>query len=392
MAGRPSAIGFGFQPFGLFPFGSADWAEEVTWKITPTMYRDDDAKCEFSPSEPLRKTIDALKPQFQEILDRYEQFPDLWDANAVPIAQLRSLGFNFNIGLEALKNVTGDVLATIGDVDATLDFTTVTVAPPAPIEPGTVTIQVTRADDTPVTFRDDGNGNFPSGLTLPSGGTIDYPSGGLTGITAELLAGSTVTIDYIYSIKDTRLQRSEVLNAIKFFVNKGLDRGYEIAAALSGLLVTVTPRWATSTASTATQQDDGPTTFFAKFDAFPADIIPTDATFDDFFDEWPRRLTWDNPVRSNFLKLFFFATDDKEIENFSAVVEDVLINIERVRPIHVQLESVTFDGPRVSGGGWTIPVVSEGSASGGGWTISVEGEKRVSGGGWTIPVVATPAS
>ena len=292
MAGKPSAIGFGFQPFGQFAFGSADWAEEVTWGVSPQFIKDDDTLCQFDPPLPLRKFLDALKPQLQDLLDKWEIFPDLWDANKVPIEQLGQLGYNFDI--------------------------------------------------------------------VPS------------------------------QSKDEGLQRSEVLNAIQFFISKGTDQGYEIAGAFSNLLVTITPYWADSCGSGASLQEEEPTEFFARFDAFPADLIPTDAVFTDFYEKWPHRLDWRLPCRSAWLKLFFFSPDDTEIEDFSAVAEAVVINVERVRPIHVRIAQFKFDGPRASAGGWTMPVRAENSASGGGWTMPVVGELRSAGGGWTIPVLAVP--
>ncbi len=293
MAGRPSSIGFGFQPFGQFPFGSADWAEEVTWVILPQFNKDDDAKSEAEPTEPLRKYIDALKPQFQYVRDKWETFPDLWDAQRVPIEQLDNLGYNFD--------------------------------------------------------------------TIPS------------------------------DFKSEELRRSEVLNAIRFFLNKGSDRGYSIAAGFSGLDVVVTPLWADDcTDPNANLLLSGPTEFYPRFDAFAADAIPTDLSFSDFYEKWPQRLDWLTPCRTSKLRLFFTAQGDEEIENFSETAEDVISNIERVRPIHVRLDSIKFDGPAASGGGWTIPVVADNTATAGGWSIPVTAELRVSGGGWTIPVIATP--
>jgi len=46
------------------------------------------------------------------------------------------------------------------------------------------------------------------------------------------------------STKPEGLQRSSVLNASQLWLNKGTDKGYEIAAAFEGLLVVVTPLWA----------------------------------------------------------------------------------------------------------------------------------------------------
>jgi hypothetical protein len=293
MGGKPSAIGFGFQFFGDYPFGHADWAEEVTYAIAPQAQRDDDVKCPFDPEMPFRKLVDSYKPQLQDLLDKWELFPSLWDANRIPIEQLEQLGYNFDV--------------------------------------------------------------------IPS--------------TQKLEA----------------LRRSEVLNAIQFFISKGLDQGYEIAAAFSGLLVTITPLWADSCEAGATLQEDGPTEFFPTFAAFPADAVPLDSKFTDIYETWPGALIWDLPCRTSWLRLFFTTPDDTEIENFSAVAEDIVNNVERVRPIHVRISKYRFDGPRAVGGGWTIPVAAESAAVGGGWTLPVSGEFRGVGGGWSIPVIGTPS-
>lgn len=293
MGGKPSAIGFGFQDFGNFPFGHADWAEEVTYCLAPQKQRDNDALLPFDPPMPYRKYCDSIKPQLQDLLDKWELFPSLWDANRVPIEQLDQLGYNFDV--------------------------------------------------------------FPS------------------------------------TQKDEALRRAEVLNAIQFFINKGLDAGYEIAAAFSGLVVTITPLWASTCDPGATYGPDGPTVFTPRFDAVPADLIALDATFSDFYEIWPRRLTWIDPCRTSRLELFFTTPDDTEIENYSAVAEDIINNVERVRPIHVIIDRYRFDGPRAVGGAWTISVKAENAAAGGGWSLPVTGERRTIGGGWTLPVVATPA-
>lgn len=293
MGGKPSAIGFGFQDFGDFPFGHADWAEEVTYGLAQQSIRDLDVISQFDPPLPFRDLVDAYKPQLQDLLDKWELFPTLWDANRVPIGQLAQLGYNFNI---------------------------------------------TPSDQ-----------------------------------------------------KSEALQRAEVLNAIQFFITKGLDQGYEIAAAFSGLLATITPLWSSSCEPGGTIQETGPAVFVPSFDATPADAIPLDTTFDDFYALWPNRLMWREPCRTSRLSLFFTTPDDTEIENYSAVAEDVINSVERVRPIHVIIDQYRFDGPRAVGGSWTIPVAAENSAVGGSWTIPVSGERRAIGGGWSLPVVATPA-
>ena len=293
MPGQESAIGFGFQYWGDFPFGEADWAEEVTWEVIPLYIRDDDAKADFDPPEPLRKVIDSIKPLVQEIQDLYEQFPDLWDANKCRIDQLQSLAYNFNITLNTLK--------------------------------------------------------------------------------------------------DERLQRSEVLNAIQFFLNKGIDKGYQIAAAFSGLFATVTPIWADECAPGANLQEAGPTEFIPRFDLFGSDDIPADAVYSDFYEKWPKALAFKTICRSAWLKLYFYKPDDTEIpfDEFSATVEDVLKNVERVRPIHVRILEYRFDGPAAVGGGWVTSVVAQNNAVGGGWAVPVVANLSAVGGGWAVPVVAS---
>jgi hypothetical protein len=299
MTGKPSAIGFGFQSFGNHPFGSADWAEEVTFRIIPMFYRDDDALCEFDPPQPLRGVINAIKPPLQELKDTWEDFPNLWDANKVRIDQLPYLAANFTI--------------------------------------------------------------------------VQNPA------------------------KDEALRRAEVLNAIFLFRNKGTDLGYEITAGLEGLLVTITPLWAENKlpgAALVVPDETGfapGTTFFAQFDDFPADEIPTDNVFTDLYDKWPRSLNIRDYCRSSWLDLFFEAPGDVEIENFDIVANEVIRDLDRVTPIHVRFRSITFDGPKAVAGGWRIgPVTAVNSAVGGGWSISVTGEQRATGGGWSVPVTGIP--
>lgn len=76
-----------------------------------------------------------------------------------------------------------------------------------PVQPGSVTIKVV-IGTTVTVVRDDGVGNFPSGSVLPSGGTIDYTTGAMTGITASLDAGSDVEALYSGGTTTVRIYRS----------------------------------------------------------------------------------------------------------------------------------------------------------------------------------------
>lgn len=89
------------------------------------------------------------------------------------------------------------VLHTLDGNDATYDLADNSISPPSPIQPGTVTLRVILQDDINyTTVTDNGAGSFPSGAVLPSGGTIDYTTGDMTGITASLEGFSRVTALY----------------------------------------------------------------------------------------------------------------------------------------------------------------------------------------------------
>lgn len=119
--GDPSAIGYGWQPYGhpqstsalwrqpgggpykMFAgYGRGDWAEYVTWRVLPEHTRSEDGTGSDVP-EPLRGMIDALKPLLNELLAKWVIFPKLWDANECPIAQLSKLAYNVGITLDTAK-------------------------------------------------------------------------------------------------------------------------------------------------------------------------------------------------------------------------------------------------------------------------------------------------
>lgn len=103
----------------------------------------------------------------------------------------------------------GQLLATIGGAPATHDLSTTPLSP-TPIQLGTVTLRGTIAGTVQAT-KDDGAGVFPVSALLPSGGTVDYSTGAMTGVTASLDAATAVvamfnggTADYsIYAVSAT---------------------------------------------------------------------------------------------------------------------------------------------------------------------------------------------
>jgi len=74
----------------------------------------------------------------------------------------------------------------------THDLSTTPITTALPLLPGATTIDVDIGAG-PVTQTDDGVGNFPVSPELPAGGTVNYVTGALTGVTAALLAASTIS-------------------------------------------------------------------------------------------------------------------------------------------------------------------------------------------------------
>lgn len=77
------------------------------------------------------------------------------------------------------------------------------IDPPSPIEPGSVTIRVILDGASVFTeTTDDGAGAFPVSAVLPAGGTINYTTGDLTGVTASLDTKTQVVALYSRANED----------------------------------------------------------------------------------------------------------------------------------------------------------------------------------------------
>lgn len=115
-----SSIGYGKNPYGnshggtpfqrggdypyemVAGFGVGDWAEEVTWKAIPEFYRSEDGR-EGQVSDPLRGFIDSIKPLLNELLRTWRDFPNLWNANKIPIELLPNLAYNIGLEVDQTK-------------------------------------------------------------------------------------------------------------------------------------------------------------------------------------------------------------------------------------------------------------------------------------------------
>lgn len=100
-------------------------------------------------------------------------------------------------------------LDSIGGSPATQDLSAVSSPIGGPVHPGTLVITVTIGASSE-TITDDGAGNLVGATALPSGGTVNYDTGALTGTTATLDASTDV--DYVYSIPKSITKASSTDN------------------------------------------------------------------------------------------------------------------------------------------------------------------------------------
>jgi hypothetical protein len=211
-----SSIGFGHNPFGDHEFGVGDWAEEVLWKNMPEFYRVADANGPPNSiiQQPLRQFVNALKPFYQELRDKWGDFISLWDADQVPLSNLPQLAYNVGITVDPTKSeglqrssvlnasqlwinkgtakgyqitaafegllvqitplwaqscaAADQILGTIGAAAASFDLST-TIIVPHPVAPGSLHIEVTTSQGLAQSIRDDTNGNLVGFGTQPNG-------------------------------------------------------------------------------------------------------------------------------------------------------------------------------------------------------------------------------
>ena len=303
-----SGIGWGHNPYGHphggTPFqqpgggpyqmgvgyGIGDWAEEVTWRIIPEFYRDEDGSEGLVP-EPLRGFIDAIKPLLNGLIKQWRLFPSLWDATLTPIDQLPALAH-------------------------------------------------------------------------------------------------TVGIQPLDTTKPEQLQRSEVLNQAFLILNKGTDLGYTILAAFENLLVEIIPLWAEDKLPGAALIVDPVLEFTPHFDDIPADDLPLDITFTDRFAIWPRPLFYGEVCRTHKLRLVFYPTDNPTQDFDPDVAERVAERLLRFKPIHVEIDRITFDGLRASSQVWVLDDVVGDSTAVGSWAGPVVAESRAASQVWVQAVAA----
>jgi len=147
--------------------------------------------------------------------------------------------------------------------------------------------------------------------------------------------------------------------------------------------------------------ESGPTQFIANYDEVVADLIPMDLILEDRYEKWPITAT---PIRisggfmsrgecrSHSLRLFFATPDNTEIEDFVDVSRRIATSLDRFRPIHVEFDSISFDGSHASSQVWRTDRINADSAAATVWYAPVTGEQRASTQIWTTgPFSATVA-
>jgi len=190
--------------------------------------------------------------------------------------------------------------------------------------------------------------------------------------------------------KSERLQRTEVINAPQMFLHKGTDLGYSILAAFEDLLVEVIPLWAEDCGPGAPLSTNQPTVFEPHLDDVPLDAMPLDLTFDDQYAAWPYTLYSIDVCRSHSLRLVLYPTENPTQDFDPDVASRVAARLLRYKPIHVDIERVTFDGLRGSSQPWIEPLVLADNAAAGMWNSGVVTQQRASTQPWLSAVVATP--
>jgi len=190
--------------------------------------------------------------------------------------------------------------------------------------------------------------------------------------------------------KSERLQRSETLNAPQLFIHKGTDLGYQILAAFEDLLVEITPLWAEDCEPNAPLSPDAPTEFVPHMDEVPLDALPLDVVYEDQYAIWPITLHYQDRCRSHSLRLTFFPPADPKQDFDPDVAGRIAARLTRYKPIHVEIERVTFDGLRGSSQPWIAPLVLADSTASGMWLSSVTAQQRASTQPWVSSVVAVP--
>jgi len=192
------------------------------------------------------------------------------------------------------------------------------------------------------------------------------------------------------STKSERLQRSEVLNAPQLFLHKGTDLGYAILAAFEDLLVEITPLWSENCGPNAPLSPIPAATFEPHLDDIPLDALPLDLTYDDQYALWPYTLYFQERCRSHSLRLTFYPPANPKQDFDPDVATRLAERLLRYKPIHVEIDRVTFDGLRGSSQPWIEPLVIADNTAAGMWLAPVTVQQRASTQPWVQAVVAVP--
>ena len=190
--------------------------------------------------------------------------------------------------------------------------------------------------------------------------------------------------------KSEQLQRSETLNAPQLFLHKGTDLGYSILAAFEDLLVEITPLWSDECGPGATLSPTPVTVFEPHLDEIALDALPLDLVYDDPYALWPYTLHFKGRYRSHSLRLTFYPPANPKQDFDPDVATRIAERLLRYKPIHVEIDRVTFDGLRGSTQPWIEPLVVVDNTAAGMWSAAVTTQQHAATQPWVQAVVATP--
>lgn len=266
--------GFGAGPFGYGPFGHFDWSKQVLFRDLPELDRQLDIDVSGNR---LEKFIDSIRPSFDELLRRADDFTDLRDPDRVRTQ------FNERITVTILSSVA------VGRVIE------VTVLDPDPLDPFDplefVSVGWLLKDLAGREYKVNAVHKLRPDV-IEVTGIADLPAVGaavLRPMSLIELLGADYGIEVDFHEPEA-FQRSSVKNACQWLSIKGTAKSYDILGKIAGYRVTAYGLWAIDSPAPEAIDPDlvfelpaGSGHFYTtvppllpRFDEVAADVVPID--------------------------------------------------------------------------------------------------------------------
>lgn len=256
--------GFGSGSFGYGPFGRYDWAKQVLFRDLPEIDRSLDA----GVGSPLERLADSIKPSFEFLFLKVENWGDLRDPDTIRTQ------FNERLSVTILSSVAvGRVIeVTLDDPDTSDPF-----VPLGGTSVGWILKDATGREYTvnavrklrPNVVEVVGIAELPS----PGAAVLRPPS-----LIALLGADFGLEID---RHEPEAFQRSAIKNATQWLDLKGSEKSYDILGKISGYRVTPLGLWSIDLPVPSALPPDRVYELPAGSGRFYTDVEPTRPMFDE---------------------------------------------------------------------------------------------------------------